>query len=334
MKEKITIIGAGSWGTALAKVLGDNQHDILIYDRNPEKVNEINVYHTNKKYLKEGILPFNVKATQNFTDALEFAEIICLVVPTAVLRDVLKQIKNHITRPKLFVNASKGIEPETYKRVSEIVEEIIPNQYIKGFVALTGPSHAEEVIQQKLTTITAASLNKEDAITIQNIFSNQTYFRVYALNDLIGAELGGSLKNIYAIAAGILDGLGFGDNTKAGLICRSLSEMSRIALFFHAKPETLFGLAGVGDLIVTCTSKHSRNYQAGFYIGNGSNLEEALGKITMVVEGARTCLSTYQISLKYHLDTPIVDTIYRIIYLKHNPKDEIAKLMQRTLKFE
>lgn len=334
MKEKITIIGGGSWGSALSRILADNSHDVLIYDRNDNIVNEINNFHTNHKYLPEGFLPLNVFATSNLKDALEFSEILLLVVPTAVIREVLNNIKLLINKPKLFVNASKGIEPNSFKRVSEIVKEIIPSIYIKGFVALTGPSHAEEVIKQMLTTICSASENLIDAIKIQNIFSNNTYFRVYAVNDLIGAELGGALKNIYAIAAGILDGLGFGDNAKAGLICRSLAEICRIAIFFKAKPETLYGLTGVGDLIVTCTSKHSRNYQAGFIIGSGYDLKKALSQITMVVEGARTCLSTYQISQKYKLDTPIVTTIYNIIYLEKNPYEEISKLMNRSLKIE
>lgn len=334
IKEKITIIGAGSWGSALSRILGDNMHNVIIYDRNIEIVDEINKNHTNKKYLKEGYLPSNVIATNNLKEAVEFGNIICLVVPTAVIRDVLCEIKQVLSSPKLFVNASKGIEPTSFKRVSEIVYEVIPNNFISGFVALTGPSHAEEVIQQMLTTVASASENSQNAQYIQKIFSNKTYFRVYALNDLIGAELGGALKNIYAIAAGILDGLGFGDNAKAGLVCRSLTEMCRIATFFKAKPDTLYGLTGVGDLIVTCTSKHSRNYQAGYMIGSGKDLDEALSKITMVVEGARTCLSTYQIAQKYNLDIPIVNAVYNIIYLKQNPYKEIEILMSRVLKFE
>ena len=187
-----------------------------------------------------------------------------LVVPTAVCRKVLMEINQVISEPKLFVNASKGIEPDTYKRVSEIVYEEIDNKYIEGFVALSGPSHAEEVIKQMLTLVTATSPNLKHAELIQRIFSNQQYFRVYTQTDLIGVEMCASLKNIIAVASGIIAGLGYGDNTRAALITRGLVEMKRIATTFGADENTVFGLAGLGDLVVTCTSTHSRNFQAGY----------------------------------------------------------------------
>jgi glycerol-3-phosphate dehydrogenase (NAD(P)+) len=332
--EKIVIIGAGSWGSGLARIIGDNGYEIMMYDVNQEQVDEINQFHTNRAKLPVGNLNTTVKATTNLNDAINFGEIIVLVVPTAVIRSVLKQINQVIKQPKIFVNASKGLEPNTFKRVSEIVDEEIKANYLQGFVALTGPSHAEEVILQMLTLVTASSKNLEHAELIQRIFSNQTYFRVYTINDLIGAELCGSLKNVIAIASGIVTGLGYGDNTKAALITRGLVEIKRIATFLGADEKTIYGLAGLGDLVVTCMSEHSRNYQAGYKIGNGKNLEQTLSEMTMVVEGARTAIAAHQIIAKYEIYAPIIEAVYEIIYLKQDPRERILRLMQNSLKPE
>jgi len=334
MKERIAIIGAGSWGSALARIISDNGYEVKLFDVDENIVNEINQFHTNKSKLPVGTLNENVTATTNLKEAIAFGDLIVLAVPTAVIRGVLANINKVIESPKIFVNASKGIEPNTYKRVSEITREEVDAKYIKGFVALTGPSHAEEVIQQMLTVVTAASDDMEIAKKVQEIFSNQTYFRVYRLNDLIGAELGGSLKNIIALASGILEGLGYGDNTKAALITRGLVEMRRLAVAMGAKEETLFGLTGLGDLVVTAMSKHSRNFQAGYKIGSGKDLEKALSEMTMVVEGARSCISAYQASRELGIETPIIDAVYDIIYNKVDPRERILELMKRTLKEE
>lgn len=334
MKERIAIIGAGSWGSALARIISDNGYEVKLFDVDENIVNEINQFHTNKSKLPVGTLNENVTATTNLKEAIAFGDLIVLAVPTAVIRGVLANINKVIESPKIFVNASKGIEPNTYKRVSEITKEEVDAKYIKGFVALTGPSHAEEVIQQMLTVVTAASDDMEIAKKVQEIFSNQTYFRVYRLNDLIGAELGGSLKNIIALASGILEGLGYGDNTKAALITRGLVEMRRLAVAMGAKEETLFGLTGLGDLVVTAMSKHSRNFQAGYKIGSGKDLEKALSEMTMVVEGARSCISAYHASRELGIETPIIDAVYDIIYNKVDPRERILELMKRTLKEE
>ena len=333
-KNKITVMGAGSWGCALARILGDNGHDVLIYDIDKESINEINQFHTNKAKLKDGFLPNSVSATNDLKEAVNYSETILLVIPTKVVRNVLKQMNDLIISPKLFINASKGIEPETYKRVSEIVYEVIDNNNILGFVALTGPSHAEEVIVQNLTMVAAASDNEEHAKFVQALFSNNTYFRVYRVSDLVGAELGGSLKNVYAIAAGLCDGMGYGVNAKAALVTRGLAEMKRLAMAMGAKEETLNGLTGVGDLIVTCTSNLSRNYQAGMKIAQGIDLYQTLESIPMVVEGARTCVSAYYAARKYNIDTPIIDAIYNVIYNQKDPKNEIKNIMSRGLKEE
>ncbi len=334
MIYKIAVIGAGSWGTALARIISDNGHLVNIYDIDKETIDEINNFHTNKSKLPNGVLNENVRGTTDLAEAVNWSDIVLLAVPTKVIRGVLENIRSVIKSKKLFVNASKGIEPGTYKRVSEIVSEVIGDDYVDGFVALTGPSHAEEVILQMLTSVTAASLDIEKSKIVQRIFSNQTYFRVYALHDLVGAELGGSLKNIIAMASGMLTGLGYGDNAKAALVTRGLVEMKKLAMALGAKENTLYGLTGVGDLVVTCFSEHSRNFQAGKKIASGKDLQKTLSEMTMVVEGARSCEAAYFAARELKIETPIIDAVYNVIYLQHSPNDEIAKLMQRSLKQE
>lgn len=332
--EKIAIIGAGSWGTGLAKIIGDNGYPIMMYDVNEDTVNEINAFHTNKFKLPVGTLNTAVLATTDLSKAVRFADLIILVVPTAVIRSVIHQINEVIESKKIFVNASKGLEPDTFKRVSEIVDEEIDPRYLGGFVALTGPSLAEEVINQMLTLVTASSKNASHAEMVQRIFSNQTYFRVYTINDLVGAEVCGSLKNIIAMAAGMLTGLGYGDNTRAALITRALVEIKRIAMSMGAEEKTIYGLAGLGDLIVTCTSPRSRNFTAGYKIGSGKDLEQTLSEITMVVEGARTVVAAHQYINKFNIYAPIIEAVYDVVYLKKDPRERIIQLMQNSLKPE
>lgn len=332
--EKVTIIGAGSWGCALGRILADNGYEVLLYDIDEKAVNEINQHHTNSSKLFNATLPNNVSATTSINLAVNNSKYIVMVVPTAVVRNVLKQINENINDKKIFINASKGIEPNTFKRVSEIVNEEISEKYLEGFVALTGPSHAEEVVEQQLTFVGAASDNKDHAKKVQKMFSNRKYFRVYTVNDLVGAELGGSLKNIYAIICGVVDGLGYGVNAKAAVISRALVEMKRLAKVMGAQEDTLNGLTGVGDLIVTCTSPLSRNYQAGMMIATGDNLDEALSKMTMVVEGARTCISAYQAAKQYDVYTPLIDGLYDVIYNHKDPKDVLMEFMANELKDE
>ncbi|HEY8435757.1 MAG TPA: NAD(P)H-dependent glycerol-3-phosphate dehydrogenase [Haloplasmataceae bacterium] len=330
----VTIIGAGSWGTALAQLLDDNGHTAKLYDISPERIQEINERHTNEKYLPGIKLSETIVAYNDLEEALKDCEVVLTAVPTKVIRQALKAINESLKHPAIFVNASKGIEPKTYKRVSEIVEEEIAPEKRLGFVALTGPSHAEEVIERQLTSVTAASNDMDLAKRVQRIFNNEEYFRVYTVNDLIGAEIGGSLKNIIALAAGIIAGLGYGDNTRAALITRGLAEMRRLAVAMGAKEETLFGLAGIGDLVVTATSRHSRNFQAGYRIGSGSNLQEALAEMTMVVEGIRSCEAAYQYAKEHHIEMPITFAVYDVIFNQVEPREAIRKLMSRDLKEE
>ena len=331
---KVSIIGAGSWGSALARILGDNNNDVLIYDIDENIINEINTFHTNKDKLPVGSLPLNVSATNSIKEAILFSNIIVLSVPTKVLRNVLKKINSCINEPKLFVNTSKGIEPDTFLRVSEIVQQEINNEMIEGFVALTGPSHAEEVINQLLTLVCSVSENEKHAVLVQNLFNNSNYFRVYTNNDLIGAEICGALKNIYAIASGMLYGLGLGDNAKAGLISRALVEMKRFCHLFNAKEETVFGLTGIGDLVVTTTSHHSRNFQAGIKLATGSNLEETISSMSMVVEGARTAQAAYQKAVELNIEVPIIEEVYKVIYNHKSVQSAVNDLMRRSVKQE
>lgn len=332
--EKIAIVGGGSWGSALANLLVDNHKEVLIYDNDQSTVDEINQFHTNKSKLGDVPLSEKVRATSNLKETLAFSDMIVLAVPTSVTRIVLSSMNKVIESKKLFVNVAKGLEFKTNDRVSEIVYDEIDAYMIEGFVSLTGPSHAEEVVVKKLTSIVAASVDIKHSKLVQETFSNDLYFRVYTSNDLIGAELGGSLKNIYAIASGILDGLGFGINAKSALITRGLIEMKRITLALGGLEETLNGLVGIGDLIVTCMSRFSRNYSAGLLIGEGDDLQTSLSKMTMVVEGVKTCRTAYFLSKELNLQTPIIDAVYDILFNEIEPRIVINQLMSRQLKSE
>jgi glycerol-3-phosphate dehydrogenase (NAD(P)+) len=327
--ERIVVIGGGSWGTTLANLLIENEKNVIVYDISKETVNEINQFHKNSK-LPNQLLSKKLKATDKLDLALIGVDLIVLAVPTAFIRSVLKEINKRLDSSVVFCNVSKGIELNTHKRVSEIVADEIDKEKISSFVTLSGPSHAEEVIQKKITSVVAASNNAIAAKKIQKTFSNK-YFRVYTSPDLIAVELSGSLKNIFAIASGIADGLGFGINTKSALITRGLIEMKRIVRALGGKEQTLNGLVGVGDLIVTCTSKLSRNYSFGILIGKGKSFIEAELVIKMVVEGTKTCKSAYNLSKELNLKTPIIDSIYSILFDNSNPIEEISKLMNREL---
>ncbi len=329
---KVTVIGGGSWGLALSKVLTDNNHDVLVYDVDDKIVEKINTLHICIQ-LNEDI-PEHIRATTDMVEAVNHAHVLLFAVPTKVLRPAITEVVKYLDEPKLFVNAAKGIEPDTFKRVSEIFTEMIPEAYFEGFVALSGPSHAEEVIRGLTTLITSASENESHATYIQSLLHNSDYFRVYSSTDLIGAELGGALKNIFALAAGLLRGQGLGDNATAALICRGLVEMGKIYAHFGATHDSLMGLTGVGDLIVTCTSPHSRNFQAGYKIGKGKDLNETLDSMTMVVEGIRTCEAAHRLSHEYGLDTPIIDAIYDVLFHRVEPKKAYDKLLSRDQKPE
>ncbi|WP_147534576.1 NAD(P)H-dependent glycerol-3-phosphate dehydrogenase [Bacillus marasmi] len=331
--NRIAVIGAGSWGTALAMVLADNGHEVRLWGHSPLTINEINNNNSNKNYLPSIKLPKSIKGFTSLQQAIDGVNSILIVVPTKAIREILIKLKEIIKTPVTIIHASKGIEPKTFKRVSEIINEILPNDVLKDIVVLSGPTHAEEVALKYPTTITAASNNKFASEFTQNLFMN-SYFRVYNNNDILGVELGGALKNIIALGAGICDGLGYGDNAKAALVTRGLSEITRLGCEMGANPLTLLGLAGAGDLIVTCNSKHSRNWQAGYQIGKGSNIEDVQNNIGMVVEGIRSTEAAYHLAKQLGVDMPITNQIFEIVFCSKNPRDAVDFLMNREGKRE
>lgn len=332
-QEKLTVIGAGSWGTALALVLADNGHEVTLLSRNDSQKQEINTEHRNSKYLPDISLPENIVATTSLEEALEGIETVIVAVPTKAIREQLRAILKFQQKPLVFVHVSKGIEPDTLLRISEIFEQEVPKSILKEIVALSGPSHAEEVSLRHPTIVTVSAKNMEIAENVRDLFMNQN-FRVYTNPDLIGVEIGGALKNIIALAAGVSDGLGFGDNAKAALITRGLAEISRLGTKMGANPLTFSGLTGVGDLIVTCTSVHSRNWRAGHMLGQGQNLEDVLQNMGMIVEGVRTTKAAYQLAQKYHCQMPIAEMLYHVLFNGVDAKEAVERLMGRLKKNE
>lgn len=327
-KPAITVVGAGSWGTALAMVLADNGHEVRLWSHNENQVKEINEFHTNKKYLPEIVLPEFIVGYASLSDALTGVETIILAVPTKSIREVIGKIRAVQGMPLTIVHVSKGIEPDSLLRITEMIKEEMPNELLKDVVVLSGPSHAEEVSLRHPTTVTVTSEHMEAAEKIQDLFINHN-FRVYTISDVIGVEIGGALKNIIALAVGITDGLGYGDNAKAALMTRGLAEIARLGKKMGANPLTFSGLTGIGDLIVTCTSVHSRNWRAGNLLGKGKTLDEVLGNMGMVVEGVRTTKAAYQLARKYDVNMPITFALYDVLFNGKNPKDAVDVLMAR-----
>ncbi|WP_026573287.1 NAD(P)H-dependent glycerol-3-phosphate dehydrogenase [Bacillus sp. UNC438CL73TsuS30] len=331
--ETIAVLGAGSWGTALALVLADNGHHVRLWSHNENQVTEINQFHTNKKYLPGINLPELIVGYASLSDSLSGVETIILAVPTKAIREVIGKIASVAKNPFIIAHVSKGIEPDSLMRITEIIEEEMPKEFLRDVVVLSGPSHAEEVSLRHPTTVTVSSKNMEMAGKIQDLFINNN-FRVYTNSDLIGVEIGGALKNIIALAAGITDGLGYGDNAKAALITRGLAEIARLGTKMGANPLTFSGLAGIGDLIVTCTSVHSRNWRAGNLLGKGKTLDEVLDNMGMVVEGVRTTKAAYQLAKKYDVVMPITFALYDVLFNGKNAKDGVDILMGRGKKPE
>ena len=328
----ISIIGGGSWGTTLAQVLSDNGNDVLIRDINKDFVNKINNEHLHPFFDLE--IPSNIKATLDLKEALNYSDTIVLCVPTKAMRNVLHEINLLIDTKKTFVNVSKGIEPQTSYRVSEIVKDEIDNNKLEGFVVLSGPSHAEEVILRKVTSLVAASENEELAKKVQQLFSNDKYIRVYTSDDVIGVECGGSMKNAIAIISGVASGMGLGENARAFLITRGMKELISITCALGGRMETAYGLSGIGDLIVTASSLNSRNFQCGLRIGKGMSVSDAEGEIVQSVEGIRAIQAGYEIGKKYNIDLPLINTAYQVVMGKISAKEALEELLKRSLKTE
>lgn len=328
---KTIILGTGSWGTALCQVLVDNHCDALMWGIDEFEVNDINLRHKNSRYA-DVILSNEIHAVRDI-NIVKDADIILLAVPTNAIENVLLDAAKYINKKVIIINVAKGFHPITHKRLSEVIREIIPGELLESVVSLIGPSHAEEVILRMITVINAVSTNEDTAKTVQQLFSNE-YFRVYRNTDEIGAEIGVAIKNIMALASGILVGIGQGDNAKAALMTRGLAEMTRYGISFGGKKETFLGLDGVGDLIVTCTSKHSRNFQAGYEIGLERGAEAFLKRNRKTVEGIAACKVVYEEARKRGISMPITDQVYEVLYKGKDPVEAVHELMIRELKSE
>jgi len=323
--KNIAVIGAGSWGTALAVTLCKNNHNVKIWDINEEHIKALKADKENKKYLPGVAFDNNLIPTESLEETLKDAEMVLFTVPTQYFRNALNSALPYLTKSVVVVNAAKGIEQKTLKRLSEIAYEYIDKS---KYVVLSGPSHAEETGMLQPTMVAVASADLNTAEYAQGIFTTET-FRVYISNDVIGVELGGALKNIIALGAGISDGMGYGDNAKAAMMTRGLAEIARLGVKLGADERTFFGLTGIGDLIVTCTSVHSRNRRCGFMIGQGMDPKEATEKVGMVVEGFFTTEAAYELAQRAGVEMPITENIYHIINGKIDAKEAVRNLMTR-----
>ncbi|MBR0128031.1 MAG: NAD(P)H-dependent glycerol-3-phosphate dehydrogenase [Firmicutes bacterium] len=326
--SRIGVIGAGSWGTALATVVASKGHDIKIFDVDEKHLRSMQEHHENMDYLPGVPLIDNIKMAFTTEDAIKDAEVILFSAPAQHFRSALTAAREFIGDDVILINVAKGIEKGTHKRMSEIAVEVMGEDILDRYVVLSGPSHAEEVGRRMPTTVATASRNIEAAKKIQDLFMTDR-FRVYTIDDVTGVELGGALKNIIALGAGISDGMGFGDNAKAALMTRGLAEITRLGLKLGARPETFAGLTGTGDLIVTCTSMHSRNRRCGIMMGEGMAPEEAIAKVGMVVEGMFTAEAAYELAQIAGVEMPITDVIYKVTKGDLKAKDAVEMLMGR-----
>ena len=330
---KIGVIGAGSWGTALAKLLAENGHDILMWAHDKPLPDQINLGHENSIYLPGFILPDNLRATHDLEEAVVGKDLLLSVVPSHVLRTVLEQVAPMIEPGTPFVSATKGIENDTQMLVSDILEDVLPEHCQPYLAYLSGPSFAREVAAHKPTAVTIASFNHRLAQRVQRVFSNDV-FRAYTTTDVVGVEVGGAVKNVIAIAAGAIAGMELGSNSMAGMITRGLHEISRLAVTIGANPLTLSGLAGMGDLVLTCTGGLSRNRSVGVKLGQGYSIDEILSEMNMVAEGVKTARSVHDLAAKLGVEMPICHQVYRVIYEGKSAQDAVSELMTRDLKPE
>jgi len=326
-----SIIGGGAWGTTIGQLLVDNGHDVCVYDIKPSHVDKINQH---KHPFFDTELPKNLKATSSLDEVIAFSDHYVLSVPTKAMRIVLKQMNEKLTKPSTFINISKGIEPKTLKRVSEIVDEEIDDNKKKGYVVLTGPSHAEEVILRKLTLLVTASNDQKLAKEMQHIFSNDAYLRVYTSSDMIGSEIGGAVKNAIAVISGACTGMGMGENARAAVITRGILEIVKVVEIMGGDKNTAFGLTGIGDLIVTASSENSRNFTAGKKLGQGMKVAQIYEEQQQTIEGFRTIEALHDLALKNNIELPMIETAYEIIHETLTMDQAIKKILSRDLKSE
>lgn len=324
--ETISVLGSGSWGTALAATLALNEHHVQLIGRSTSLATEINTQHRNSHYLPGIDLPKNLTANTDLSTA-QASQVILFVVPTSATRQTAQDLaKLSIPASTILVSCAKGIERDTGERMSQIIAEYFPHNPI---AALSGPNHAEEVIRQLATCAVIGSKNHATAVYLQKIFNNH-FFRTYTSEDVAGLELGGAIKNVFAISAGITLGIGLGDNAISALATRGLAEMTRLGSALGGKPETFMGLSGIGDLIATCSSEHSRNNRVGKALGKGQSLQEAVDSLGMVAEGVPNTLSIYELAKKINCRTPIIDAVYSVLYQDKPAANALKELFSRA----
>ncbi|MHC1738102.1 MAG: NAD(P)H-dependent glycerol-3-phosphate dehydrogenase [Ignavibacteriaceae bacterium] len=330
---KISVVGAGAWGTTLAILLHYNGHKVTLWEYDKHYTKQLLKTRENKTYLPGIRLPDGMSITHEFEEACDDKNLIILAIPSQFLRDVIKKTSLDSIRNSILVSVSKGIEIKTSMTMSRMIKDVFPEISESQIGVLSGPSHAEEVSIRIPTAVVAASKDKETSKTIQSAFMT-SYFRVYSSTDILGVELGGAFKNVIAIGAGIIEGAKFGDNTKAAIMTRGIAEISRLGITMGARPETFAGLSGMGDLIVTCMSKHSRNRYVGEKIGQGMKLKDVLKSMTAYVEGVQTSKGARELAMKYKVETPITNEVYKMLFEDKDPIKSTNDLMTRDMREE
>ena len=327
---KVSVIGAGSWGTALAVLLHGNGHEVTVWSFSQAEIDMLTGEREQKDKLPGVRVPEDIVITGDMEEAVKGKEVVVIAVPSPAIRSTARKCAPFATEGQIFVDVAKGIEEDTLMTMTQIIAEEIPQANV---AVLSGPSHAEEVGRGIPTTIVVGAKDKHTAVYLQNIFMTEK-FRVYISSDMIGIELGGALKNVVALAAGAADGLGYGDNTKAALITRGIAEISRLGIAMGGHYETFCGLTGMGDLIVTCTSKHSRNRKAGFLIGQGYSYQEAMDEVKMVVEGVYSAKAAIALGRKYQVSLPIIEKVNAVLFEGMSAADAVKELMLRDKTIE
>jgi glycerol-3-phosphate dehydrogenase (NAD(P)+) len=331
--KRIAVIGAGNWGTALSATLANLGHRVSLWAYEREVVESIRARHENELFMPGVNLPEGIVATGDLGEALEGAEIVLTVMPSHVCRVLYEQMLGHLRPEMIFVSATKGLDTDHLMRMSEVIRSVVNQSFSPRLCVLSGPSFAREVVRGDPTAVVVASEDREAAQLVQREFSSRV-LRLYTSSDVVGVELGGSVKNVIAIAAGVVEGLGLGHNPTAALITRGLAEMTRLAVACGAKRETLAGLAGMGDLVLTCTGDLSRNRAVGVELAKGRKLSDIIGSMRMVAEGVKTTTATVALASRYRVEMPITQQVHRVLEGQASPRDAIRELMERTLKDE
>lgn len=330
---EIAVLGAGSWGIAVSTLLSHNGHKVTMWEFDSNEMKKLQATREQKEKLPGVLIPDEVQVTDQLEPAVSGAEMLVLALPSHTVRQVVKRISGIRLRDPVVVNLAKGIENDTLLRMSEVLKEELPSVLHRKITTLSGPSHAEEVAREVPTTVVVAGFTEDVAGEVQHVFMSP-HFRVYTNSDLIGVELGGSLKNVIAIAAGICDGMGLGDNSKGALLSRGLAEIIRLGEKMGAKRETFAGLSGLGDLVTTCMSKFSRNRFVGEQIGKGRSLREIESNMAMVAEGIKTTRSAFQLCLKHQVEMPITQQVHQVLFENKRPREAMTELMTRDPKSE